>query len=138
MAEYKRFEFIDEYASKKGMRVQKGEVLSAYLSKSSKNPRWMFEWYEGVNKEKADSGEGLFSIFDSELKDYAKETTNPVKRIKAEEKQQEIIPSSDQNPTNVTNKKTKKSFFQKPINLILVALAISGAGVVIYLLTRKK
>jgi hypothetical protein len=80
----------------------------------------------------------LFSIFDSELKDYVKQTTNPVKRIKAEEKPQEIIPSSDQNPTNVANKNTKKSFFQKPINLILVAIALSGVGLGIYLLTRKK
>ena len=138
MADYKRFEFIDEYASKKGMRVQKGEVLSAYLSKSSKNPRWIFEWYEGIDKEKAESGEGLFSIFDSELKDYVKQTNNPVKRIKAEEKPQEIIPSSDQSPTNVANKNTKKSFFQKPINIILVAIALSGVGLGIYLLTRKK
>ena len=138
MAEFKRFEFIDDFASKSGLRVQKGEVLSAYLSKSSKNPKWIFEWYEGIDKEKNESGEGVFSIFVSELKDYAKETTNPVKRIKAEEKQQEIIPSSDQNPTNVANNNTKKSFFQKPTNLILLALAISGAGLGIYFLTRKK
>jgi hypothetical protein len=72
------------------------------------------------------------------LKIRLKKNKRRDKNMKYHEKQQEIIPSSDQNPTNVTNKKTKKSFFQKPINLILVALAISGAGVVIYLLRRKK
>ena len=107
MATTKRFEFIDDYSSKQGFRVKKGEVLSAYYSKASRNPRWMFEWYEGIDKDKAESGDGTFSVFESEMASYLKETTAPVKRIKEEEKQGSIVPDSD-----LPISSSKKPFFK--------------------------
>lgn len=139
MATTKRFEFIDDYSSKQGFRVKKGEVLSAYYSKGSSNPRWMFEWYEGIDKDKAESGDGTFSVFESEMASYIKETTAPVKRIKEEEKQGSIVPDSDlSNRSASTTNNAKKPFFKTTGGYVVIALVVAGLGFMAYKIIKKK
>jgi hypothetical protein len=73
----KKYYFIVDYNTKYGI-VKKGEALTGRLSTASKTPKVMFDFYEVTDPEKAEAGEGTFSINQVDLKNFASET--PTKR----------------------------------------------------------
>jgi hypothetical protein len=64
----KVYYFINDYTTKYGV-VKKGDSLTGRFSPSTK--KIVFEFFEKTDKEKADSGEGVFSINESDLKNFA-------------------------------------------------------------------
>ena len=133
-----QFEFLQDYTTKNGLKVKKGEVLSARKGGTKSKPRWMFEWYEGIDAQKEAEGEGVFSIYESEIDKIAKQVTSGLKRIKEPVKTPETKNvGSNVNPTGDTTVK-KTPFFKNPTNVLLLALGIVGAGFGIYFFTKKK
>ena len=138
-----QFEFLQDYTLKNGLKVKKGEVLSARKSGTASKPRWMFEWYEGIDAQKEAEGEGVFSIYESEIDKIAKQVTSGLKRIKDEPVKTTDTKTTDTkkvdnvNPTGETIVK-KTPFFKNPTNVLLLALGMVGAGFGIYFFTKKK
>jgi hypothetical protein len=66
----KIYYFIIDYNTKHGV-VKKGESLTGRLSKASKEPKVFFDFFEKSDPAKAEAGEGIFSIVESDLKNFA-------------------------------------------------------------------
>jgi len=116
----KLYYFINDYTTKHGV-VKKGDSLTGKLVPSSK--KITFEFFEKTDKEKADSGEGIFSVNEFDLKNFATD----------------IAPTNDTKTKDDT--KTKKGFnglskTNKTI-FIISGLALLGLGV-FYFVMRKK
>ena len=114
----KVYYFINDYTTKHGV-VKKGDSLTGKLVPSSK--KILFEFFEKTDKEKADSGEGVFSLNELDLKNFATD----------------IAPTTDTKKTDDTKKgfnglsKTNKTIF------IISGIALLGLGV-LYFVMRKK
>ena len=65
----KVYYFINDYTTKYGV-VKKGDSLTGKTT-TTKIPKVQFEFFEKTDKAKADSGEGVFSINESDLKNFA-------------------------------------------------------------------
>ena len=65
----KIYYFINDYTTKYGV-VKKGDSLTGKTT-TTKIPKVQFEFFEKTDKVKADSGEGIFSIAESDLKNFA-------------------------------------------------------------------
>ena len=65
----KVYYFINDYTTKYGV-VKKGDSLTGKTT-TTKIPKVQFEFFEKTDKAKADSGEGIFSINESDLKNFA-------------------------------------------------------------------
>ena len=65
----KIYYFINDYTTKYGV-VKKGDSLTGKTT-TTKIPKVQFEFFEKTDKAKADSGEGIFSINESDLKNFA-------------------------------------------------------------------
>jgi hypothetical protein len=65
----KIYYFTNDYTTKYGV-VKKGDSLTGKTS-TTKTPKVQFEFFEKTDKEKAEAGEGIFSIVESDLKNFA-------------------------------------------------------------------
>ena len=66
---FKVYYFINDYTTKYGV-VKKGDSLTGKTT-TTQIPKIQFEFFEKTDKAKADSGEGIFSINESDLKNFA-------------------------------------------------------------------
>lgn len=66
----KKYYFIVDYNTKYGV-VKKGDSLTGRLSKAGKTPKVIFDFYEISDSAKAEAGEGIFSINETDLKNFA-------------------------------------------------------------------
>ena len=131
MADYKKYTFKNDYTTKYGV-IKKGTTLSAYYSKAGKNPSFMFDFYEVTDPAKAEAGEGVFNILESDMKNVVDEVG---------------LKSADTNTTTDATKKveedkTPKTGFRswsatKKTIVIGSGLAVLGLAVW-YFVIRKK
>lgn len=113
----KKYYFIVDYNTKYGI-VKKGEALTGRLSTASKTPKVMFDFYEVTDPEKAEAGEGTFSINQVDLKNFASET--PTKR--SDEKKDEEDDSASKK--GFKSWSTTKKAVVVGGGLVLVGLAV--------------
>ena len=66
----KVYYFTNDYSSKHGV-VKKGDSLTGNLQTSVKPPKVQFDFFEKTDPAKAEAGEGIFSIAESDLKNFA-------------------------------------------------------------------
>lgn len=69
MATLKVYYFTNDYTTKHGV-VKKGDSLTGKTTTTT-IPKIQFEFFEKTDKAKADAGEGIFSIVESDLKNFA-------------------------------------------------------------------
>jgi hypothetical protein len=120
----KKYYFINDYTTKYGV-VKKGDWLTGRLSSASKTPKLMFEFYEKTDKEKADSGDGTFSINEVDSKNFVTD----VEPINEDVKKK----SSD-----TTTEKGWKSWSTTKKSLVVGGVVLGVAGVVIAFIYFKK
>lgn len=65
-----KYYFTNDYTTKYGV-VKKGDSLTGRLSTASSTPKVIFDFYEITDPVKAESGEGVFSINEVDLKNFA-------------------------------------------------------------------
>jgi hypothetical protein len=65
----KIYYFTNDYTTKYGV-VKKGDSLTGKTT-TTKVPKVQFEFFEKTDKAKAEAGEGIFSIVESDLKNFA-------------------------------------------------------------------
>ena len=122
----KVYYFINDYTTKYGV-VKKGDSLTGRLSPSTK--KILFEFFEKIDKEKADSGEGVFSINESDLKNFASDVA-PTNDTKTKD---------DTKTTDET--KTKEGFSSwsgtKKAIVIGSGLAVIGLAVWFFAIRKK-
>lgn len=121
----KKYYFINDYTTKYGV-VKKGDWLTGRLSSASKTPKLMFEFYEKTDKEKADSGDGTFSINEVDSKNFVTDVEPTNEDVKKK--------SSD-----TTTEKGWKSWSTTKKTLVVGGVLLGIAGVVTtIILIRKK
>jgi uncharacterized membrane protein YcjF (UPF0283 family) len=117
----KKYYFTVDYNTKYGI-VKKGDWLTGRLSKSSNTPKVFFEFYEKTDKEKADAGEGTFSISEVDLKNFATDV-EPVKNEKDKEN---------------TKEKGWKSWSNTKKGLVVGGVLLGLAGIVTAIVLIRK
>ncbi len=112
-----KYYFTNDYTTKYGV-VKKGDSLTGRLSTASSTPKVIFDFYEITDPVKAESGEGVFSINEVDLKNFA----------------------SNVEPRNATiTEKGWKSWSKTKKGLVIGGVILGIAGVVTaFLLIRKK
>ena len=112
-----KYYFTNDYTTKYGV-VKKGDSLTGRLSTASSTPKVIFDFYEITDPVKAESGEGVFSINEVDLKNFA----------------------SNVKPKNDTiTEKGWKSWSKTKKGLVIGGVILGIAGVVTaFLLIRKK
>ena len=123
----KVYYFTNDYTTKYGV-VKKGDSLTGFYQ-STKIPKVQFEFFEKTDKVKADSGEGIFNINESDLKNFATD----------------VAPTSDTKPKDDTkttdDTKAKKGFssFSTTKKAIIVGggLAVLGLAVWFFAIRKK-
>lgn len=121
----KKYYFINDYTTKYGV-VKKGDWLTGRLSSASKTPKLMFEFYEKTDKEKADSGDGTFSINEVDSKNFVTDVEPTNEDVKKK--------SSD-----TTTEKGWKSWSTTKKTLVVSGVLLGIAGIVTtIILIRKK
>ena len=113
----KKYYFTNDYTTKYGV-VKKGDSLTGRLSTAGSKPFVMFDFYEITDPVKAESGEGVFSINENDIKNFA----------------------SDVEPKNTTiTEKGWKSYSTRKKGFIVGGVILGIAGVVTaFLLLRKR
>ncbi len=124
----KIYYFTNDYTTKYGI-VKKGDSLTGFYQ-STKIPKVQFEFFEKTDKVKADSGEGVFNINESDLKNFATDVAPPIIDTKIKD---------DSKTTD--DSKTKKGFssFSTAKKTIIVGsgLAVLGLAVWFFVIRKK-
>jgi hypothetical protein len=118
----KKYYFINDYTTKYGV-VKKGDWLTGRLSSASKTPKLMFEFYEKTDKEKADSGDGTFSINEVDSKNFVTDV-EPTNTDNTKEK------STNANSTETTTTKGWKSWSNTKKGLVVGGVVLGVAGII--------
>ena len=125
----KTYYFIVDYNTKYGV-VKKGESLTGRLSKAGREPKVIFDFFEKSDPAKAEAGEGVFAIIETDLKNFASDVAPT-----------ELKDSKDKTSENDKLKgKGWKSFSKtKKTTIIGSGLAVLGLGLAVwYFVIRKK
>jgi hypothetical protein len=140
----KKYYFIVDYNTKYGT-IKKGESLTGRLSSASKTPKVMFDFYEITDPVKAESGEGIFSINETDLKNFASDVApkkDDVKNTSVAPKKDDVKNTSvapkkdDVKNTSESNGFKSWSMTKKTI-VVGSSLAVVGLAVW-YFIIRKK
>jgi len=131
----KVYYFTNDYSSKHGV-VKKGDSLTGYLQ-STKVPKVQFEFFEKTDKVKAESGEGIFSVAESDLKNFATDVPPTTENKSAT--------TTTTTTTDATKKaeedKTKKGFssWSNTKKTLVVGGGLLAVGLAVwYFVIRKK
>ena len=125
----KVYYFINDYTTKYGV-VKKGDSLTGRFSPSTK--KIVFEFFEKTDKEKADSGEGVFSINESDLKNFATDVapTTPDTKTKDDAKTTDEL-------NRITNKGFRSWSGTKKAVVVGSGLAVLGLAVWFFVIRKK-
>ena len=116
----KKYYFTNDYTTKYGV-VKKGDSLTGRLSTASSTPKVIFDFYEITDPVKAESGEGIFSINENDIKNFASDV--------------QLKTTDDAKETQ----KGWKSYSKRKKGLIVGGFILGIAGVITaFLLIRKK
>ena len=116
----KKYYFTNDYTTKYGV-VKKGDSLTGRLSTAGSKPFVIFDFYEITDPVKAESGEGIFSISEVDLKNFASDV--------------QLKTTDDGKGTE----KGWKSYSTRKKGFIVGGIILGVAGVVTaFLLLRKK
>lgn len=128
----KKYYFIVDYNTKYGT-IKKGESLTGRLSSASKTPKVMFDFYEITDPVKAESGEGIFSINETDLKNFASD----VAPKKDDVKNTSVAPKKDDVKNTSESNGFKSWSMTKKTIVVGSSLAVVGLAVW-YFIIRKK
>ena len=128
----KKYYFIVDYNTKYGT-IKKGESLTGRLSSASKTPKVMFDFYEITDPVKAESGEGIFSINETDLKNFASD----VAPKKDDVKNTSVAPKKDDVKNTSESNGFKSWSMTKKTIVVGSSLAVVGLALW-YFIIRKK
>ena len=120
----KKYYFIVDYNTKYGT-IKKGQSLTGRLSSASKTRKVMFDFYEITDPVKAEAGEGIFSINETDLKNFASDVAP---------KKDGVVTTEAPEKISWWNRKTKP---QKALIVSGSALVVLTTVVLIYKATKK-
>ena len=131
MSNSKVYYFTNDYTTKYGV-VKKGDSLTGKTT-STKIPKVIFEFFEKTDKEKADAGEGVFNVVESDLKNFAVDyAPTTLKEVDSDKK------AEDKKAEDKTQKKGFKSWSTtKKTVTIGSGVAILGLAVWYFVIRRK-
>ena len=134
MSNSKVYYFTNDYTTKYGV-VKKGDSLTGKTT-STKIPKVIFEFFEKTDKEKADAGEGVFSVVESDLKNFATDVAPTTTDAKAKDDANKK--AEDKKAEDKTQKKGFKSWSTtKKTVTIGSGVAILGLAVWYFVIRRK-
>jgi len=116
----KIYYFIVDYNTKYGM-VKKGESLTGRLQKASNNTKVVFDFYEKTDPSKAEAGEGIFSINETDLKNFASN----------------VAPTNENKDETKTNQTGFKSWSTTK-KVVVVGSGLTLVGLVVFLFVYRK
>ena len=129
MSNSKVYYFTNDYTTKYGV-VKKGDSLTGKTT-STKIPKVIFEFFEKTDKEKADAGEGVFSVVESDLKNFATDVAPTTPDTKAKD-------DANKKAEDKTQKNGFKSWSTtKKTVTIGSGIAILGLAVWYFVIRRK-
>jgi hypothetical protein len=103
MSNSKVYYFTNDYTTKYGV-VKKGDSLTGKTT-STKIPKVIFEFFEKTDKEKADAGEGVFSVVESDLKNFAVDyAPTTLKEVDSDKKAEDKTPKKGFKSWSTTKK----------------------------------
>jgi len=140
----KIYYFIVDYNTKYGM-VKKGESLTGRLQKASNNTKVVFDFYEKTDPSKAEAGEGIFSINETDLKNFASNVA-PTNENKDETKTNQTgFTKTNQTGFTKTNQtgftKTNQTGFKSwstTKKVVVVGSGLTLVGLVVFLFVYRK
>ena len=128
----KNYYFIVDYNTKYGT-IKKGQSLTGRLSSASKTRKVMFDFYEITDPVKAEAGEGIFSINETDLKNFASD----VAPKKDDVKNTSVAPKKDDVKNTSESNGFKSWSMTKKTIVVGSSLAVVGLAVW-YFIIRKK
>jgi|GEM_PF-3622862 len=126
----KIYYFIVDYNTKYGM-VKKGESLTGRLQKASNNTKVVFDFYEKTDPSKAEAGEGIFSINETDLKNFASNVA-PTKNFASN-----VAPTNENKDETKTNQTGFKSWSTTK-KVVVVGSGLTLVGLVVFLFVYRK
>ena len=134
----KIYYFIVDYNTKYGM-VKKGESLTGRLQKASNNTKVVFDFYEKTDPSKAEAGEGIFSINETDLKNFASNVA-PTKNFASN-----VAPTNENKDETKTNQtgftKTNQTGFKSwstTKKVVVVGSGLTLVGLAVFLFVYRK
>lgn len=130
MANSKIYYFTNDYTTKYGV-VKKGDSLTGNTS-TTKTPKVSFEFFEKTDKAKAEAGEGIFSIAESDLKNFATDVAPTTPDTKAKDDANTKVADDKKPSTGFGSWSTTKKTLVVGGGLAVLGLAVW------YFVIRKK